>query len=233
LSKNRAKRKVSIDEVPDKVPDKGFEEGSHALVSPTVRGPQARLTADKTHTRMILHICRVAAVLALVFTAGCCGGPGQQNAPWQTKLQQELPVLGHRNWIVIADAAYPAQNSPGIQTIYTGAHQLEAIKALLAALQDAKHVQPNIYLDAELQHVKESAAPGVDEFRTQLDKLFVGRTINRLPHEKLIARLDEAGKTFRILILKTDLTIPYTSVFFELDCGYWSPSQETELRKSM
>jgi hypothetical protein len=29
------------------------------------------------------------------------------------------------------------------------------------------------------------------------------------------------------------MTIPYTSVFFELDCGYWSAAAEQRLRKAM
>jgi len=33
------------------------------------------------------------------------------------------------------------------------------------------------------------------------------------------------------LLLKTKLTLPYTSVFFRLDCGYWTDEAETQLRK--
>jgi len=33
--------------------------------------------------------------------------------------------------------------------------------------------------------------------------------------------------------LKTNMTIPYTSVFFELDCGYWHPGAEERLREAM
>jgi hypothetical protein len=32
------------------------------------------------------------------------------------------------------------------------------------------------------------------------------------------------------LIIKTELTIPYTSVFFELECGYWNAEAEERLR---
>ena len=51
--------------------------------------------------------------------------------------------------------------------------------------------------------------------------------------EQIIAKLDEAGKTFKILIIKTPLTIPYTSVFFQLGCGYWNPIAEKALRDAM
>jgi hypothetical protein len=36
-----------------------------------------------------------------------------------------------------------------------------------------------------------------------------------------------------VLILKTNLRLPYTSVFIELDCGYWSPEAERRLRDKM
>jgi hypothetical protein len=45
--------------------------------------------------------------------------------------------------------------------------------------------------------------------------------------------LDQTAQTFRVLIIKTELTIPYTSIFFELDCGYWSAEAEQRLRQSM
>ena len=39
---------------------------------------------------------------------------------WMDTLAGYLPALGHRNWIVVADSAFPLQISPGIETIVTG-----------------------------------------------------------------------------------------------------------------
>ena len=41
-------------------------------------------------------------------------------AAWVTTLQERLPLLGHRNWIVITDMAYPLQANPSIETLYSG-----------------------------------------------------------------------------------------------------------------
>lgn len=41
-----------------------------------------------------------------------------QNWNWQTILQEKLPLLGHRNWVVITDMAYPLQAKDGITTLY-------------------------------------------------------------------------------------------------------------------
>ena len=45
-------------------------------------------------------------------------------------------------------------------------------------------------------------------------------------HEQIIAKLDQVSQVFRVLIIKTDLTIPYTTVFFELGCAYWPADAE-------
>ena len=52
-------------------------------------------------------------------------------------------------------------------------------------------------------------------------------------HDQIIARLDESARLFRILIIKTAMTIPYTSIFFELECGYSSAETEERLRFAM
>ena len=53
------------------------------------------------------------------------------------------------------------------------------------------------------------------------------------PHEVNIDRLDQAGETFHVLLFKTDLALPYTSVFIELEAGYWTPEAEASLREAM
>jgi hypothetical protein len=152
---------------------------------------------------------------------------------WKDTLAQSLPLLGHRNWIVVADSAYPWQVSPGVQTINTGASQLEVTKAVLKALAGTRHVKPTVYVDNELSFVSEDAAPGISAYRADLAKLLEGANTTKLPHEQIIGKLDEAGKTFHVLLLKTNLTIPYTSVFFQLECGYWNAASEKLLRDTI
>jgi L-fucose mutarotase/ribose pyranase (RbsD/FucU family) len=157
----------------------------------------------------------------------------EKDDPWESTLKRLLPLLGHRNWIVVADAAYPAQSNPGIETIVTEADHLLVLKATLDAVHNSKHVRANIYLDAEFKLVSKQDAPGVTTYRQQLVRLIGGRDTETLRHDEIIAKLDESGKLFRILILKSTLAIPYTSVFLELDCGYWNREAEERLRLSM
>jgi hypothetical protein len=58
-----------------------------------------------------------------------------------------------------------------------------------------------------------------------------GSKCNQLLHEEFIARLDQSAQAFRVLIIKADMTIPYASVFFEIDWGYWDA--EGRVRRSI
>ncbi len=158
----------------------------------------------------------------------------QQKAPeWQQRLAQSLPLFGHRNWIVVADSAYPAQSSPGIETMVASATQIEVVQAVANAIAASTHVKALVHLDRELAFVPESDAPGADQYREQLQAALNDSQVNRTPHEEIIARLDHAARVFRVLIIKTPFTIPYTSVFFELDCRYWNADAEQRLRHAI
>jgi hypothetical protein len=156
---------------------------------------------------------------------------GCTNNGWKQKVSDQLPQFGHRNWIVVADSAYPKQNAPGIETIYTGKGQLEVLQTVLDELKGSRHVKPIVMVDAELKEVSEADGPGVDAYRRKLYKMLEGKQFEQMPHEQILARLDKASKMFNILILKTDLTLPYTSVFLQLDCAYWNAEKESRLRE--
>jgi len=156
-----------------------------------------------------------------------------KSAAWTDTLAAYLPALGHRNWIVVADSAFPLQISPGIETIVTGEDHFAVLEKVLKAVDGAKHIRPKIWLDKELGFVTEDLAPGADEARRRLDGALKGRGAMPVLHEDLIARLDEVGKTFKIVMVKTTLAVPYTTVFLELDCGYWGPDAEAKMREKM
>jgi L-fucose mutarotase/ribose pyranase (RbsD/FucU family) len=152
---------------------------------------------------------------------------------WKTQLGSILPLFGHRNWIVVADSAYPAQSKPGIETIVSSADQLDVARHVLDAITAAAHVRANVYADQELAFVAEADAPGIADYRRDLSVVLQGARVAYIPHEQIIAKLDRSAQVFRILIVKTEMTIPYTSVFFELDCGYWNADAEQRLRQAI
>lgn len=164
---------------------------------------------------------------------------GQQAEPppklelWRAILADRVALFGHRNWIVVADSAYPAQVSPGIETVVTHADHLEVLRSIFKELARHKHIRPIVTLDSELAHIPERDANGISEYKRNLRTALGDLKSQTMAHEQIIDRLDKAGSRFRVLILKTELAIPYTSVFLELDCGYWSPEAERRLRTTL
>ena len=177
-------------------------------------------------TRPLLHV--LACFFPLLIMTGC-----NEKRDWQADLGGNLPRLGHRNFIVIADSAYPLQSAPGIQTSYVGGTQAEALKKVMAMLAKQKHVRPIVWMDSEQAKIAEADAPGIDKCRQDLAAVLQGTQVKSAPHMDIIKRLDESSKLFNVTILKTDEILPYTSVFLELDCGYWNADKETRLRNAL
>lgn len=151
---------------------------------------------------------------------------------WEQQLSEQIKLFGHRNWIVVADAAYPLQSNPGIKTILSDENQLKTLQIVNDIISMQSHVKPNIFLDKEIDFVAESDANGIQEYREALDQLF-GTNSEKRMHEEIISELDKASGLFNVLIIKTDFNIPYTSVFFQLDCKYWNADAEQKLRKKL
>jgi hypothetical protein len=180
-------------------------------------------------TTLRRHLSSLLAVLLLPSALLCA-----QSTDWQATLRSELPLLGHRNWILVVDSAYPLQVSPGVELLETNTSQLEVTAAVLSALDHSTHVKPVIYLDAELPLVPSSVYPELSTYRDSLKQALAGRSAPRsLPHEKILNLISQAGKDYKILVLKTTMTMPYTSVFFQLGCKYCTDEVEQEIREGM
>ena len=170
-------------------------------------------------------------ILGLITMMAALSLPAQE--PWQQKVKEELPLLGHRNWIVIVDSAYPLQSALGVETVETGRDQLVVLDSVLEAIKNSPHVRLLAHTDAELQYVPEDDAPGIDRYRQRLQSQLRGIPVDSALHQTLIDRVNDLSKTFHVLILKTTMTIPYTSVFLQLDCKYWGADAEERLRRKM
>jgi hypothetical protein len=152
---------------------------------------------------------------------------------WKHTLAERLPLLGHRNWILVVDSAYPLQTSPGLEVIETNADQVDVTKEVLAQIKVSIHVRPTIFMDAELPFLTEEDSPGANAYRQQIAATLHEYDVQNELHEKLIATVSSTSKDFKILVLKTRLAVPYTSVFIRLDCKYVSADAEKRLRARM
>jgi len=178
-------------------------------------------------------------ILAILLLISCSKQKEQQKHSimkendWKKEIKQTMKQFGHRNWIVIADAAYPEQSNPAIKTITIDDSQLEAVEFVSQLIEHATHVDANIFIDKEMAFVPEKDASGIDKYRTSLTEILEGKPVKTMLHEDIIRELDKSAKLFNVLIIKTDLAIPYTSVFFQLECGYWNGEAEKNMRHKL
>lgn len=150
---------------------------------------------------------------------------------WQSELANLLPLFGHRNWIAVVDSAYPFQVG-GIQTIHTYEEHLHVLEIVKEMIINSIHVLPKIMMDEELNSIKEEKAPGITAAREEILQFCEGYETLLGPHERWIREMHLASSMFACLVLKTKMTLPYTSVFIELQCKYWDDPPEPLLSHS-
>ena len=152
---------------------------------------------------------------------------------WQQKLDSELPMLGHRNWILVVDKAFPAMNAPGIEVIYADDNLLSVLKYTLSKIDFSSHVRPIIYVDKEMQFMTPQLENGVDAFRDSLKHIVNNQTLHPELHDSVFTKIQKTSDLFKVLVIKTNGNRAYSSVFLQLDCAYWNSEQEGQLRKEM
>jgi D-ribose pyranose/furanose isomerase RbsD len=152
---------------------------------------------------------------------------------WKTEFQSRLSAFGHRNWILIVDKAFPMQNGSGITYINSNEKLLPVLTYSLGEIKNAEHVKPIIYQDKELSFITEEQSKGIGELRASLKKVFGEQKVQQIMHDSIFLKMDEAAKLFNVLVIKTNETIPYSSVFLQLDCAYWNAEKEAMLRLNM
>lgn len=152
---------------------------------------------------------------------------------WKTQFNEQLPLLGHRNWILVVDKAFPQQNGSGIITINTGEALLPVLQYTLNQINQSTHVKPILYTDTELKYITEKQLPEIEKFKTDLFGIIPKDQARTLLHDSVFVQIAKASELFRIIVLKTEQVIPYSSVFLQLDCKYWSGENENLLRESI
>ncbi len=176
----------------------------------------------------------VMLVSFVLLTASCSQKkPLEDLKTWKEVLEEDLHLLGHRNWILVVDKAFPEQSSAGMKYLYVEQDLLPTLDYVLEALDKSTHVKPIIYQDKELSYIKEDQVNGIEAFRSAAAKTLDGRAVNTLLHDEVFQMLDESSSLFRVLVIKTNCILPYTSVFLQLDCSYWGPENEKTLREQM
>lgn len=176
-----------------------------------------------------MPFCRFLLVLGVASLALGCAGM-QEESTWKAAVQRQAGQLGYRNWIVIAEASFPAHNRPGIRQVNAPAGIPEALDYVLSTLEQTETVRPQIYVPRELRSVENDFAPGIDDFRKKLEESLHGHETTELDQQSLLTLLEDASRSFDVLVIRTPTALPYSSIFLELQPGYWDVDSETRLR---
>jgi L-fucose mutarotase/ribose pyranase (RbsD/FucU family) len=177
-------------------------------------------------------IQRLCWALAGVLLMGGCA-TRTEPSPWGPVLDSELRAMGYRNWIVVGDSAFPIHSRRGVRTLLIDGEIPEVLEGVLQSLENAQKVSPRIYTGRELRHVPNDKAPGVENYRKALEKAMHGHPVREMDYRSLSTILEDSSKSFAVLVLKTKTSLPYSSVFIELDTAYWDGESEREMRNKM
>jgi hypothetical protein len=173
---------------------------------------------------------RCLLVLGVTFLSFGCAGSGSGHS-WQSAVNRQAAQLGYRNWIVIAEASFPAQNRPGISQVNASVEIPEALDYVLQALEQTENLRPQIYQTRELRSVGNDFAPGIDALRKRMQTSLHGHEVTELDQQSLLTLLEDANRSYDVLVIRTQTALPYSSVFLELQPGYWDATSEALLRE--
>jgi hypothetical protein len=171
----------------------------------------------------------ILALGAALLSSGCVAV--QPHSAWKGAVDRQAAQLGYRNWIVIAEASFPAQNRPGVRQISAPVEVPEALDYVLQALEQSENLRPQIYQTRELRSVENDFAPGIDDLRKRMQGAMHGHEATELDQQSLLTLLEDASRSFDVLVIRTQTALPYTSVFLELQPGYWDAESEARLRE--
>ena len=189
----------------------------------------------KLSTNSYLH--KAAAVLTAAAAVFC--GSCQQLGPnivgdidiTRAKIAPNLLQLGARNWVVVADPAYPLPAGVGVVSITVPSNTVDTFREVLDLLEIEGAVVPRVWVSHELSVVPEERAPGISRHRQELEKLLLGRFNYAVNSRVIDMQLTQAAKDFRILYIRTSSRLPYSSIAIELDSGYWNSDAEAEVQQ--
>lgn len=150
---------------------------------------------------------------------------------WQAAVERQAGQLGYRNWIVIAEASFPAHNRLGIRQVNSSVSIPETLDYVLNVLEQTENLRPKVYVPRELRSVENDFAPGIDELRKAIKSSTRGHELTELDQQSLLTLVEDANRSFDVLVIRTPTALPYSSIFIELQPGYWDAVSENRLRE--
>lgn len=174
-------------------------------------------------------ISKTCMTLGVAMLSACMGSAGG----WRAAVEMQTAQLGYRNWIVIAEASFPAHSRAGVRQVNAYEPVPVVLDEVLQTLERTEYVRPKVYLPRELRAVENDLAPGADKLRADLAAALRGHEVTELEQDSLLTLMQDAQRSFDVLVIRTNTALPYSSVFIELEPGYWDGESEQHLREQL
>ena len=172
-------------------------------------------------------------LLPLLLLVGCASSNQKVPPSWGGVVSREVNALGSGNWIVIAESSFPVVSRRGVRTVVVDTEIPELVDYVVNELEKSETVTPSFSTARELPFVKNDRAPGIDEFRKLLRESLHGHEVRQMDNRSLTLLTHSDAAKYAVLVFKTKSALPYSSVFIELDSGYWDRKSEDNLRRDM
>jgi len=121
--------------------------------------------------------------------------------------------------VLVVDSAYPSQVAAGVEMIVTGQDHLDVLRQVKQGLSAAPHVRPVAVLANEFRWLTDDICPNAEVLVATILETLKGVKIEWETHEDILDTVKSQTA--------------YTSVFFRLECGYWSESREAALQEKL
>ncbi|BCU77793.1 RbsD/FucU domain-containing protein [Luteolibacter sp. LG18] len=180
-----------------------------------------------------MNFTRWILAAGMAVAASGCALQEQPGSNWKSAVATQVNQLGYRNWIVVSEASFPAHSRTGVRQISAPVEIPEAVDFVLRTIEETEHVKPRVYVSREMRSVENDYAPGVDDLRKKIAASLHSRETTELDHEALLTLLEDANRSFNVLVIRTTTALPYSSVFMELQPGYWDGDSEAHLREKI
>ena len=177
------------------------------------------------------QLCRAIILITSFASVGCALNASERQ--WQRSVDRQVAQLGHRNWIIVSEASFPAHSREGINQVVAPAEIPEVLDYVLNSIEQHQQVYPEIYLTRELRALDQDYAPGIDQFRHEIKYALHGYKPTEIQQDSLMTLIESANQRFDVLVIRTATVLPYSSVFMELKPSYWDSDAENHLRQKI
>ena len=169
----------------------------------------------------------------ILLLGGCGSGPDQTPPLWAGIVEREVDALGIQNWIIVAESSSPVVSGLGVRTLVLDGEIPQIVDCIVNLLAKSETVTPSFNTALELSFVSNDRVPGIDYLREQHNEALHEHQVRQMDNRSLTLLAHSDASKYAIMVLKSKTALPSSSVFIELDSGYWDRESEDRLRQEM